>query len=36
MDSSSSRALDDRALKKQLALFLTGSAETYEYYKRTQ
>lgn len=36
MDSSSNQILDDRALKKQLALFLTGSAENYEYYKRTQ
>lgn len=36
MDSLSSKVMDERATKKQLAVFLAGSSESYENFKKVQ
>jgi hypothetical protein len=36
MESSSTKQLDEMATKKQFAVYLVGSSEAYESYKRTQ
>lgn len=36
MDSQSGEAMDQKVMRKQMAVFLTGSGEAYENYKRTQ